>query len=365
MELIDHLEPYEINDKYVPGKHGIVFKEFIYSPDTVYSSLDIRLRREKKTHIEPQSNNNINSSTNGLNSYRKNEKLNSSVNMMTTHSQAIEEVEIGTKLRLRLQLYVLKNSAQPELLYTWEFYNCISLQNIILEGYPYIDKPLNDKRQTGKALNANIDNVLNTVNQPYPYLITCYVDLTEAQSILDMTDIGWVIRVFSSDSVGFVKDTSKEDSEKALKDSWEINEYGRAEKAKKSRLRFLAQNKQDKGQKLTPEEEFLLKQERERKTTQNEENQKLSPKKGIQAQPLNSSKKIDKISGNKSNFYLNSTTSVPPHKDQNQIQIKKELPKPEKHISNFVVNFLYYTYQERTIIFDNELEQEESNFIYY
>lgn len=30
IDFIDHIEPYEVNDKFVPNKHAIVFKEFIY-----------------------------------------------------------------------------------------------------------------------------------------------------------------------------------------------------------------------------------------------------------------------------------------------------------------------------------------------
>jgi hypothetical protein len=41
--------------------------------------------------------------------------------------------------------------------------------------------------------------------------------------------------------LGIVKDTDKEDKEKALKASWEANEPGRAEKAKRSRQKFILQ----------------------------------------------------------------------------------------------------------------------------
>jgi hypothetical protein len=47
------------------------------------------------------------------------------------------------------------------------------------------------------------------------------------------------MKVFSSETLAVVKDTDKEDREKALKASWETNEPGRAEKAKRSRLKFV------------------------------------------------------------------------------------------------------------------------------
>lgn len=49
----------------------------------------------------------------------------------------------------------------------------------------------------------------------------------------------WFLKVISSETLGFVKDTEKEDKEKAIQKSWEDNEPGRALKAKKSRSKFL------------------------------------------------------------------------------------------------------------------------------
>ncbi len=44
--------------------------------------------------------------------------------------------------------------------------------------------------------------------------------------------------MISSETVGIVRDTEKEDREKAIKKSWEDREAGRAEKAKKSRTKY-------------------------------------------------------------------------------------------------------------------------------
>lgn len=60
------------------------------------------------------------------------------------------------------------------------------------------------------------------------------------------------------------KDTDKEDREKALKASWEAAEPGRAEKATKSRQKYLALMKQKRGEQLTEEEAEALKEKRER-----------------------------------------------------------------------------------------------------
>jgi len=55
--------------------------------------------------------------------------------------------------------------------------------------------------------------------------------------------ISWVSKWFTSETLALVKDTDKEDKEARLKASWETAEPGRAEKATKSRQRFLLMKK--------------------------------------------------------------------------------------------------------------------------
>lgn len=61
-----------------------------------------------------------------------------------------------------------------------------------------------------------------------------------------------------------IKDTDKEDREKALKASWEAEEPGRAEKAQISRRKFAIRKKQKAGEELTEEELEVLNEKRER-----------------------------------------------------------------------------------------------------
>lgn len=58
----------------------------------------------------------------------------------------------------------------------------------------------------------------------------------EAKNKDENTDaIHWFMTIFSSDTVALVRDTTKEDREKAIKKSWEDKEPGRANNAKKAR----------------------------------------------------------------------------------------------------------------------------------
>jgi len=62
----------------------------------------------------------------------------------------------------------------------------------------------------------------------------------EAKTVNDQTEgCAWLMKMFTSETVALIKDTDKEDREKALKVSWETNEAGRAEKATDSRKRFM------------------------------------------------------------------------------------------------------------------------------
>ena len=50
-------------------------------------------------------------------------------------------------------------------------------------------------------------------------------------------------KFFSSDTIGFVKDTSKEDSERALINNWETQQPGRSEKAENARIKYVEDRK--------------------------------------------------------------------------------------------------------------------------
>lgn len=74
----------------------------------------------------------------------------------------------------------------------------------------------------------------------------------------------WCIKMFNSETLALVKDTDKEDREKALKASWETTDPGRAERAARSRQRYLLTKKIAAGEELTEEEQEVMKEKRER-----------------------------------------------------------------------------------------------------
>jgi hypothetical protein len=76
--------------------------------------------------------------------------------------------------------------------------------------------------------------------------------------------ITWLMKWYTSETLALIKDTDKEDREKALKNSWEEQQLGRAEKARDSRKRFQLTKKKAAGEDLTEEETEFLKIKRER-----------------------------------------------------------------------------------------------------
>ena len=86
-----------------------------------------------------------------------------------------------------------------------------------------------------------------TVEVKHNYVIQALFDLHEwpegKTQNEQSQDITWQIKVYSNETLALIKDTDKEDKEKALKASWEAEEPGRAEKAKLSRQKFLLKKK--------------------------------------------------------------------------------------------------------------------------
>lgn len=81
--------------------------------------------------------------------------------------------------------------------------------------------------------------ILSNVSLTGEYTLQAIFDLREwpeAKVRSDETEnIFWFLTIFSSDTVGIVRDTAKEDRERAIKKSWEDKEPGRGANAKKAR----------------------------------------------------------------------------------------------------------------------------------
>ena len=260
-------------------------------------------------------------------------------------------------VRLKLELFNKEN----ELILTEDFYNEITLHNLVFEGNTIVESAGN---KGAKKLDKK--NLAEPSAPPsnLPYRLICTIDSYEAPSQYTdpnyLRNIGWNIRVFSTDTLGFCQDTSKEDKEKEIISSWEEKEPGRAELAKKSRKRFLLQKKLLNGNELNEEETKFLQEIRVRKVFNkiNEEEKEDEKNKG--------KKKVEKVDKNKKKGKDATQEKSETDKEKENIgnlnlniNYEKKTSNVQHHSSLFIKNFLSYAYDNRMLTYNSNYEQED------
>ena len=334
--MIENIEPYEIRDKYLGEKYGTIFKELIYAPDRVYATLAVKLRKEKV--IAP---------------LEKHEEKDPKDKKKTVKEVApifdiLEEIEIEEKVRLKFEIY-----KDDVLLYSNDNYNS-QIINFVFEPTPFIPEV---KGKKGEIITPGV--------YPNPYMIFCKLDYSECPNWLknatecEKEKVGWSIKVFSSDTLGFLKNSIKEESEQALKDEWEVIEKGRAEKAKKARLLFLVQEKRNLGENLNEEEEQVIKQPlRERKRS-------MPDLTDILPKILDKDKK-KKHDNNKKQDKKKELEKEPEINPEYNLDLNKvNLPKVEWHTAKNVKNFLSYCYAERQLLKQKKSDKSKYYLLNY
>ena len=342
MEKVETVAPYEIIDNYHFNKNNILFKEFIFAGDKINAFLNIKM---VKLINNENNNDNINN-TIADKSLSKAKNKNANLNENNIQIEPLNEL-----IRLKLELF----NKEKELILSEDFYNEITLHNLTFEGN-LVQENNTKKKLDPKKTPADI----GTPPSNLPYSLICTIDTSEApRDYLNpdfLKNIGWVIRVFSTDTLGFCQDTSKEDKEKEIIASWEEKEPGRAELAKKSRKRFLLQKKMQNGKQLTEEEKSFMKEERVRKTF-NKENEEENEDKN------KGKKKQEKIDKNKKKGKDSDKNEDKEKEHFGNLDLKinynKITSNAQNHSSLYIKNFLSYAYDNRMLTFNNNYEQEE------
>ena len=354
MEQIEMVAPYEIINNYHHNKNNILFKEFIFAGDKISALFHIKMIKLINENIDEDGNEKVIDK----NDKTKNNKLNApSKNTETNEIAEKQDNSLDDLVRLKLELFNKEN----ELILTEDFYNEITLHNLVFEGNVVVENAGNkgakklDKKGLAEASS-------NTPPSNLPYRLICTIDTSEAPSqYLDakyLRNIGWSIRVFSTDTLGFCQDTSKEDKEKEIISSWEEKEPGRAELAKNSRKRFLLQQKLTNGNQLSEEETNFLKIQRVRKTfNKANEEEKEDDKKG--------KKKVEKVDKTKKKGKEIQEKSEADKEKENfanlnlNINYEKKTSSVQQHSSLFIKNFLSYAYDNRMLTYNSNYEQED------
>jgi len=172
------------------------------------------------------------------------------------------------------------------------------------------------------------------------YFLQARLDLREwpgcATSNEETKGLNWVIKSYSTDTLAFVRDTTKEDLEKAIKKGWEDKELGRSEKAKKTRQKYLLSLKKEENLPLTEAELELLNEPRLTKKQKEEEALKQAQQKG--KSPMKADKKPVPATGKKKDEVL-------------PVEEKKEksFPEAENHTMAEIKGFLELLTSQKVI----------------
>ena len=286
MKEINNLEPFEITDIYYKNKDSILFSYFIYPSEKIYTSFDINFIHFKLPSEEDNHNINDNSINNTNNKQLQNiSAKNIPSNTITTSNEKFSLNKDKYKIvplsddehyHIILELYQLTKepsldfvdnamkfsySNQGNLISQWKFANNLSVSNCI-----FIGDLLPDLKKKKTTTNKNEKNEEDE-KKNFPYVLLCYIDVQKVSDLNIPEDIGYIIRVYASNTISFIKDKTKEEHEKKMKEKWEENDEGRNKLAFKSRIKFLIVAKNLKKEKLDENELKILNEERKRRTT--------------------------------------------------------------------------------------------------
>ena len=349
-ELLDLVSPYEIiGETSESNNNGLIFSEYIYpSENEVVSFFDLSIRQVENEE-----------------------------------EQLIE----GGEIDFKLELYELINepninfeqdsihfsySNLAKLLKSWVFYNDINLSNIVFysrKSTPKEETQLSDGNKKNEKKDKKPKPAVKGKNNEslLPYVLICYVN-DRFNNKFKFDKIQWKMRIFSDNTISFVKDTSKLSHEEKIKNEWELNQPGRKLKASDSRKKYLIYGKKIHGGNLSEEEKQILEKERKRSNEVEKEEVVEDPKKQKHKKGRNKGKENEgknKNSQNQQNSEISSISYTKINKlpiihsryllDTNQFKMNRIL-KGNKKIDNyhslFISNYMNYINQKRVIHYE-------------
>jgi len=342
-------------------------KEQIYIPEYTNASFEIELKKRSKNY-KPVS---LESNSGNYNPDMK--TIYESVN---EESSTITEFQ-KIKQSIRLILELKKEDKQ---IFQKQFFSKIFISNIDFD-YTVNNNQINvpNEKEKDKKDTKDKANLASTIITNVPYNLILKLDLSECPNELKSEiedpefEYFWFIRIFSTENISFMKDTSKEEAESQLKEGWEAKQPGRAERAKLSRKKYLLHVKKQRGELLSPEEENLLNELKNRVYITNLNNsatdsQKKAPDNAKKTTNVNAANNNSANSNSNKNAKQSNIITDPlaDEKAYNQAQLLKQsfyarmnktriFPKPENHCSLYLKNFLSYVYRDRTIESKNKM----------
>lgn len=362
------VDPYEISDKFTNNKHGIIMKEQVHIPEMVSFSLDIEFKKK----LRPKSPKSQNSG-----SLQGSQSGGAGGNPNSPKEADFKKIEKSIRI-------IMEITKEDKIIYTNQFFTKTFINHLELtlpaakdkENMPAVEvqSPKADKKGKGKD-----EPVIS--NAPAPFNMILRLDLSEAPRELQNeyedteNEYFWFVRFFSTENIALMKDTSKEEREALLKEGWEQKNTGRAEKAKLSRKKYLLMGKKNRGEPLTPEEEQLLNEirnrviltnlEQEGKSKSGKDDPKNKDKKEINRDGKSANSKNSKNSNQKdkgkvnplNDPNLNSKGQYLKQSFYQRMNRTRMLPKPENHCALYLKNFLSYAYRDRIMQSANKVKK--------
>ena len=318
ISVCECVPPFYIREKYIPNNHLILFNELIFPAKKSLVTLDISLE------YRPNNSEKI-----------KNKKEN---------NELPEERELPFNIPI-----ILFYSHGDNLIYKKNFDNNVIMRNLIMD----IDVEKKNNNKNNKINENNFNDIkYNT------YIIKCIIDENKCPSYFKniseyKNDIYWCITVFTNEQLIFVKNTTKEDIENALKEGWEKKEPGRGLRASMSRKKYFAYLKFKNGEMLSPEEEEILNMKRSFQPIDTTGKTILTT---VPTKILNENNVNNKISKKNNKSNNNKKENNNNNGDKNLIKensindISKKLPKIKKYFSFVLKNFYDYSKNENRLI---------------
>ena len=330
--LCPNLQPFYIREKYILNKNLNIFNELIFSSDNVTATFDISLEYRPS----------------------KVDKIEGNIDL-DLNEENLPEIQIfNSEIPLNLSL----NYGEKNILKKY-FINNTIIRNLELKGKLANTKENKNKEKSKEKPKGKENKIENLKIETY--ILKCSLDPSDCPDYLKnfslyKNDFYWKITVFCTDPICFVKNTIKEDIQNAIKEEWEINQPGRAQKARISRKKYFLNIKSKSGELLSPEEEEILNSKiymnHEKDLIESNSNMiitNIPPKINKNYENIDK-RKNNKIEMEKNNKNIDEHYNFLFKEKLNEFDLMKRKPKIKKYFSFVMKNFYSYSQEKRIII---------------
>ena len=321
----------------MPDKHGTILKELVYSLDNVCASFSIKLVKGF-----PKSSDIFNKTVTDKDKFKrpfspKGRNLRKNTNLFVsqgssnhTYDLDFEDFDLDKNIKVIVEIF----HPDGTLIYSETGFNKVIVKNVLLKrnSNPNIPSgPEQESKKKNTTNGARSSESKTQFSEPFLLVFRLEEENLPLPDFLKVEYIYWSIKVFSTDTLGFVKDTRKEDEENSIKNSWEQKEQGRLLKAKVARSKVLLLLKRQNGERLSEKEERLLNEPRE---------VKLTPKEINEDNSKNDKTRLKKVERTKPEESKKILTTI--FESTSEIKVIDAIPKEIFHTAQYIKTYVDY-----------------------